>query len=194
MSQFYSYYKLEDAANTSFKLLEKSINAYYHQIGIKSLPIPLYHQKMVKNAMSLMEQFARHRSNLIPLLRRFQEAKKFLSPEAITDISNFLDLSENDVYSVASFYNQFRFARPGNHIIKVCFCNTCYLQGSESILESIESELNIRPGQTTCDLKFSMEKVAFTDCSVLAPLMVIDQDGYTKMTPSRIKEVLARYT
>lgn len=128
------------------------------------------------------------------MLRRFQEAQKFLSPEAITDISNFLDLSENDVYSVASFYNQFRFARPGNHIIKICFCDTCYLQGSGSLAESIERELNIRLGQTTCDLKFSLEKVAFADCSALAPLMVIDQDIHTRMTPARIKEILTRYT
>lgn len=149
---------------------------------------------MGKSIRELMEQFARHRSNLIPLLRRVQEVENYLSPEAIADISNFLDLSENDIYSVASFYNQFRFTCPGNHVIKVCLCDACYLQGSERLLENVEHELNIQPGQTTCDLKFSLERVAYAGCSILAPIMVVDHDVYSKMTPARIKEVLSRYT
>lgn len=129
----------------------------------------------------------------MPILHKVQEVEKYLSAEAIADISNYLDLSENETYSVASFHTRIHFTRPAEHIIKVCLCTACYLQAGERILESMERELNIQFGQTTHDLKFSLERVAHSGCSVLAPIVVIDQDVYSRMTPARVKEVLTRY-
>jgi NADH:ubiquinone oxidoreductase subunit E len=70
---------------------------------------------MDEKARQLMMQFTRDRSNLVPILLKVQELEKCLSPEAIREISRFLDISENDVYSVASFYSQFRFSRTSDH-------------------------------------------------------------------------------
>jgi NADH-quinone oxidoreductase subunit E len=67
---------------------------------------------MGKKAREVMTQFTKDRSNLIPILLKVQAVEKYLSPEAIAEISRFLDISENDVYSVASFYTQFRFTSP----------------------------------------------------------------------------------
>ena len=139
----------------------------------------------------VMEQFTRDRGNLIPILQKVQEAERFLSPEAITEISPFLDISESDIYSVASFFTQFRFTRPGDHTVKVCLGTACHVRGGERILEGVERELNIQPGQTTDDFKFSLERVACFGCCALAPVMVIDQDVYSRMTPVKAKEVLA---
>lgn len=133
------------------------------------------------------------RSNLIPLLQKAQGAEGFLSPEAIAGISSLLDISENDIYSVASFYAQFRFARPGDHTIKVCLGTACHVRGGERILESLERALNIECGQTTEDSKFSLERVACIGCCALAPVVVIDEEVYSKQTPTKAKEVLALY-
>jgi len=70
---------------------------------------------MDKKAREAMMQFTRDRSNLVPILLKVQELERCLSPEAIREISRFLDISENDVYSVASFYSQFRFSRTSDH-------------------------------------------------------------------------------
>ena len=70
---------------------------------------------MDKKAREAMMQFTRDRSNLVPILLKIQELERCLSPEAIREISRFLDISENDVYSVASFYSQFRFSRTSDH-------------------------------------------------------------------------------
>jgi NADH:ubiquinone oxidoreductase subunit E len=70
---------------------------------------------MDKKAREFMMQFTRVRSNLVPILLKVQELEKYLSPEAIMEISRFLDISENDVYSVASFYSQFRFSRASDY-------------------------------------------------------------------------------
>jgi len=148
---------------------------------------------MGDQAREVMEQFTKDRGNLIPILQKVQGAERFLSAEAIAEISRFLDISENDIYSVASFYAQFRFTRPGDHTIKVCLGTACHVRGGERILESVERELKIQPGQTTDDFKFSMERVACFGCCALAPVMVIDEDVYSRMTPAKVKEVLAPY-
>jgi NADH-quinone oxidoreductase subunit E len=148
---------------------------------------------MSKQVQDAISQFTKDRSNLIPILQKVQEAEKFLSKEAVTEIGCFLDVSENDIYSVASFYAQFRFTRPGDHTIKVCLGTACHVKGGERILESVERELDIQPGETTADFKFSMERVACFGCCALAPVMVIDQDVYSRMTPAKVKEVLALY-
>ena len=148
---------------------------------------------MSKQVQDVVSQFTKDRGNLIPILQKVQEAERFLSKEAVTEISCFLDVSENDIYSVASFYAQFRFTRPGDHTIKVCLGTACHVKGGERILESVERELDIQPGETTNDFKFSMERVACFGCCALAPVMVIDQDVYSRMTPAKVKEVLALY-
>lgn len=148
---------------------------------------------MGDQAREVMEQFTKDRGNLIPILQKVQGAERFLSAEVIAEISRFLDISENDIYSVASFYAQFRFTRPGDHTVKVCLGTACHVRGGERILESVERELNIQPGQTTDDFKFSMERVACFGCCALAPVMVIDEDVYSRMTPAKVKEVLAPY-
>ncbi len=140
-----------------------------------------------------MEHFAADRGKLISMLQKAQGAEGFLSPEAIAGISSFLDISENDIYSVASFYAQFRFTRPGDHTVKVCLGTACHVRGGERIAESLERALNIQCGQTTEDFKFSLERVACIGCCALAPVMVIDEEVHSKVTPAKIKEVLALY-
>jgi len=148
---------------------------------------------MYNQAQGVITQFTRDRSNLIPILQKVQEAERFISEEAFAEISRHLSISENDIYSVASFYSQFRFHRPGDHTIKVCLGTACHVIGGERIAESVERELGIKPGQMTDDFRFSMERVACFGCCALAPVMVIDEEVYSRMTPVKVKKVLEKY-
>ena len=148
---------------------------------------------MGKINSDIITRFGRERANLIPMLQKVQEAEGFISADSIKEISCHLGITENDVYSVASFYAQFRFNRPGDHIIKVCLGTACHVRGGDRIGDSVERELGIIPGQTTPDYKFSMERVACFGCCALSPVMVVDNDVYSRMTPARVKEVLAKY-
>lgn len=138
----------------------------------------------------IIGQFEKDRSSLLPILHGVQETEKCLSPESIKEISRFLGISENYIYSVATFYPQFRFNRPGNHTIGVCTCNACHLLGAEDILESVKLELGILPGETTDDGEFSLEEVVLPGCSGMAPVVMIDQEVHALMTPEKIKELL----
>lgn len=148
---------------------------------------------MMKKVVAITRQFTRSRGDLIPILQKVQEAEGYLSPEAVAEISHFLDISENDIYSVASFYAQFRFTRPGEHTVKVCLGTACHVRGGERILDSMERELKIKTGQVTDDFQFGLERVACVGCCALAPVVVLDEDVYGKLEPAKVKDVLALY-
>ena len=120
-----------------------------------------------------------------------QQELGYLSEEAVSEIARFLNLSESEVFGVASFYAQFRFTRPGGHNIKVCLGTACHVRGGERIMEEMERELGISSGETTGDYKFGLERVACFGSCALAPVMVIDNKVYGRMTPGRAKEILA---
>ena len=147
---------------------------------------------MGSQLQGVITQFARDRGNLIPILQKVQETERFISEEAVAEISCHLGISENDIYSVASFYSQFRFHRPGDHIIKVCLGTACHVKGGERIAESVERELGIKPGQTTDDFMYTLETVACIGACALAPTIVIDNEVQRKMTPQKVVELLRR--
>ncbi len=140
----------------------------------------------------IFEAYPGHREVLIPVLQKAQEELGYLSEEAITEIAHFLGLSSSDIYGVASFYAQFRFERPGEHEIKVCQGTACHVRGSARILEEVERELGIHPGETTTDYKYSLERVACVGCCALAPVMIVDDVVHAKMTIAESKKILAQ--
>ena len=85
----------------------------------------------------ILAGYGRERDNLIPLLQEVQERFQYLAPEAVQRVADHLDLSENDVYGVATFYAQFRFVPPGLHHVKVCQGTACHVRGSGMIVDAI---------------------------------------------------------
>jgi NADH-quinone oxidoreductase subunit E len=145
---------------------------------------------MATQIENILENFSKDRKNLIPILQKVQGEEKYLSAEAISDISCYLGISENDICSVASFYSQFRFTKPGEHTIKVCMGTACHVRGGARLLNSVERELNIKPGQTTDDGKYTLETVACIGACALAPTMVVDNEVHRQMTPQKVSNLL----
>ena len=142
----------------------------------------------------ILERFTKDRANLVPILQNIQETEGYLSPEAIDEISRFLNMTGNDIYSVASFYAQFRFERQGKHTIKVCQGTACHVRGGHQILETVERELKLLPGRvTTDDYEFTLERVACFGSCALAPVMVVDSNVYGRVTTAKVKQLLAEF-
>jgi len=148
---------------------------------------------MSEKVKNVLKQFDRDKSNLIPLLQKVQKIEGYISPESVKEIGHHLNVSENYIYGVASFYAQFRFTRPGKHTIKVCLGTACHVRGGERVLENIEEDLKIKDNETTPDYKFSLERVACFGCCALAPVMVVDEKVYGSMTPAKAREILSQY-
>jgi NADH-quinone oxidoreductase subunit E len=133
------------------------------------------------------------RGDLIPLLQEIQDRSGHLSSESVQEVARLLQISENEVYGVASFYTQFRFNPPGRHTIKICLGTACHVRNGEKILEALERELKIKPGETTPDGLFDLQRVACLGCCALAPVMQIDSQIYGRVTSSRLKKILESY-
>ena len=145
---------------------------------------------MATKISGLLNKYTGDRKNLIPILQEVQEKEKFLSAESISEISRHLGISQNDIYSVASFYSQFRFIKPGQHTIKVCQGTACHVRGGARVLDTVERELKIKAGQTTADGKYSLETVACIGACALAPTMVFDNEVQRNMTPQKVTDLL----
>ncbi len=141
----------------------------------------------------ILAPYQGQRGALVPALEKVQEELGYLPEEAISEIAQFLRLSDNEVYGVASFYALFRFERQGEHTVRVCQGTACHVRGGRRILETVERELGIQPGETTEDYKFSLERVACFGACALAPVMVVDKAVHGKMTNSKAKKILSEY-
>ena len=133
------------------------------------------------------------RDQLIPLLQEVQEEEGYLSKEAIGQIGNQLGLPASKVFGVATFYNQFRFAPLGTYHIQVCRGTACHVKGSARVLEAVEKDLKIKPGETTRDGLFSLEVVACIGACGLAPVVSINGKCHASVTPDSVTEILDSY-
>ena len=148
---------------------------------------------MREQLSQILAPYRGQRGALIPVLQKVQEELGYLPEEAISEIARFLGVSDSEVYGVASFYAQFRFIRQGEYIIRVCQGTACHVQGGRRILEIVEQEISIQPGETTEDYKFSLERVACFGSCALAPVMVMDKIVYGRMTTAKARKILAEY-
>jgi NADP-reducing hydrogenase subunit HndA len=136
----------------------------------------------------------RHRPGcLIPVLQRAQEIVGYLPPVVQKRIAKGLNMPEAEVHSVVSFYSFFTMKPRGDHNIRVCLGTACYVKGIEGVLEKIKEGLKIDIGETTEDRKFSIEGVRCLGACGLAPVMMIDQETYGALTPSKAVAIMGQY-
>ena len=128
--------------------------------------------------------------DLIPVLQRVQDSYGYLSRDSIGRISRWLRVSENEIYGVATFFTQFRFVQPGDHVIKVCLGTACHVNGGEQILAVFERRLNVRPGESTADGKYQLERVACLGCCALAPVLTFDERTYGQTSVLKVEQML----
>ncbi len=137
-----------------------------------------------------LAKYKGERGDLIPLLQEVQARFGYLPEEAMRGIAKFLRLSESTLYGVVTFYAQFKFTPGGKHTITVCRGTACHVRGVSRILEEAEKQLGIKPGETTSDLEYTLETIACFGSCALAPVMVVDETVYGKMTPEKVTKIM----
>ncbi len=130
---------------------------------------------------------------LIPVLQRAQSLIGYLPLPVLQIISRDLNIPLSTIYGVTTFYSFFTMVPRGRHIISTCMGTSCYVRGGERILNTLQKELNIEPGETTRDGLFSLEMVRCLGCCGLAPVVSIEDKVYRRMSPTKMKEVLSSY-
>ena len=141
----------------------------------------------------ILGHYRKAKNNLISILQEVQARLGYLPREALQRIADSLEMAAVDVWGVATFYNQFRFVPLGKYHTTVCMGTACHLAGGRLILDALERELSIKVGETAEDGNFSLERVACLGCCMLAPVVVIKDKVYPKMTPFKVEEALIPY-
>ena len=132
----------------------------------------------------ILEQYGYDQSNLIAILQEIQAEYKYLSEESLTTVAEKLGISTAKVYSVAIFYENFSLEAKGKHIIKVCAGTACHVRKSGPIYDAIHDYLGLSgKKKTSADGMFTLETVACLGACGLAPVMTVDGEVHSKMTP-----------
>ncbi len=105
-------------------------------------------------------------------------------------LSRKLDIPLSDVYSTASFYKQFYFTPRGKKIVRVCTGTACHVRGADEVLNKIEDEFKINPGETTPDLAMTLETVGCIGCCGLAPVATINEDIVGEIDRKKVDKVI----
>ncbi|MCL4423931.1 MAG: NADH-quinone oxidoreductase subunit NuoE [Firmicutes bacterium] len=130
---------------------------------------------------------------LIPVLQETQEVFGYLSRENMEKIAGALHIPFSKVYGVATFYAQFHLKPRGRNIIRVCLGTACHVRGGEKILDAVSKELNIKPGETTKDLQFTLERVACLGACGLAPTLMVNNETHGRMKPENVPALIQNY-
>ncbi|GBC78461.1 NADP-reducing hydrogenase subunit HndA [bacterium HR08] len=141
---------------------------------------------------AIIERYGAQRRHVISILQDIQARFHYLPKDALMEVAARVRIPLIDLYSIATFYNCFSLLPRGEHVIKVCLGTACHLKGGTRLVEALERELGVREGELTPDGRFSFETVRCVGACALAPLVLIDERYYPKMTQRKLTQVLAR--
>ena len=139
----------------------------------------------------ILSHYSGKREELIPILQEAQEQFSYLPLEVMVEIAKFLRMPESAVFGVSTFYAQFKFSPTGKRKVRLCRGTACHVRGAPRILDEVERHLGIKPGETTDDLEYSLETIACFGSCALAPVIVVDNNVYGRMTPRKVAQILS---
>ena len=147
---------------------------------------------IIEQVDEVLASYGREKSNLIPILQQVQEKLGYLPEEAMKHIAKYVRAPECVVYGVATFYAQFQLVPRGRNIVRVCRGTGCYVKGAPRIIDELEKLLGIKEGETTPDMEYTLETVACFGSCALAPVMVVNDQVYGRVTAEKAREILGR--
>ena len=154
-------------------------------------------QREQPSDLSLIEPYlaqkaetAKNEGALISILQKAQEVYGYLSTELMEYIAERTGIKQSKILGVATFYSQFKFSAPGEHVIMLCQGTACHVNDSSKIEEAICSHLGISDGETTKDGLFTLNSVACLGCCSLSPVMMIGGEAHGSLTPAKVLKIL----
>ena len=147
---------------------------------------------MDEHLRTVLGSFAGSQEELIPILQKVQETFGYIPKEYMVDIARFIRVPESKVFGTATFYAQFRFTPTGKTRVMVCRGTACHVKGAPQVLSEVERRLGVKEGETTSDMKYSLDTVACIGCCSLAPCIMVNKKVEANMTPKKIGELFKK--
>ena len=147
----------------------------------------------VAKLKEICKSFNNEPGELINVLHKSQEAFGYLPAEVQEIVARELGIPVAKVYGVVTFYSFFTMIPKGQHPISICTGTACYVRGAEKVLDEFKRVLNIGVGETTPDGKFSMSCLRCVGACGLAPVVMIGEKVYGRVSPDGVKDILKEY-
>jgi NADH-quinone oxidoreductase subunit E len=141
----------------------------------------------------ILDRYQGDRAAIVAVLQDVQEALGYLPQEALTEVAVQTGVPLSQLYSLATFYRAFSLKPRGKCQIHVCQGTACHVRGGRLLLEKLQRDLGIEPGETTADGLFSLETVYCAGACALAPLMIIGGEYQGRMNPIKLDKIIAKY-
>ena len=142
---------------------------------------------------AILAQWKGKEGATMPVLQAAQNIYGYLPIEVQTMVAEGLGRSLEEIYGVSTFYSMFNLEPVGEHLVRVCLGTACYVKGAQKVLDELSRVLDVEPGHTTPDGKFTLEPTRCLGCCGLAPVIMIDDDVHGRMTPNIVRDIIAKY-
>jgi NADH:ubiquinone oxidoreductase subunit E len=148
---------------------------------------------VVQVVQAAVAQHGATRDELIPILTDVNHELGYIPREAIDEVSRMMGMPKSQLYSVASFYEMLSLKPRGRHVIKFCENAPCHVVGGRQVWQALRDELQVKPGETTPDDRFTLVTTSCLGICAVGPVVVIDDDVYGNVEPGQVAGILARY-
>jgi NADH-quinone oxidoreductase subunit E len=162
------------------------------------------HENKELDLASLVDKAVREHGatpdSVIPILSEINRTLGYIPTGTLAEIRRHIQfpgegifLADSHVYSAASFYDMFSLKPLGRHVIRFCESAPCHIEGGRQVIEALQKELGIQPGETSPDQKWSLLTSSCLGVCSVGPVFLVDEDIFGNVTPERVPEILARY-
>jgi len=142
---------------------------------------------------AIIERYESNPSAILAILQDIQAKEKYLPKEVLEHVGERLRIPLNKIYRIATFYRAFSLQPRGRHEICVCLGTACHVRGAPRIVDQLNLQLGIRPGETTKDRQFTLETVNCLGVCAAGPVVAIDGQYFGKMSPGKVEGVLKQF-
>jgi NADH:ubiquinone oxidoreductase subunit E len=155
--------------------------------------MPVAQIQFSKELTAFIDEWKEKPGSLIMMLHRIQEEFGYIPREAAEKLSIMVGLPLAKIYGVVTFYHFFKTSKPGKHRIAICLGTACYLKGAQDLIDESRTILSIKGEEVTDDGQFSIDEVRCLGCCGLAPVLMIGNEVFGKVTKDQMPEIIAKY-
>ena len=138
-----------------------------------------------------VDKYGYDKSALIQILLDIQRENRWLPKEALMWVSQKLDIPLARIYHIATFYKAFSLVPQGRHSVAVCMGTACHVRGAPRLLDKVVETLKIEPGETSKDMRFTLNTVNCLGCCALGPVMLVDEEYHSNPSTEKMAQIFA---
>ena len=145
----------------------------------------------MKQVDKVLASYNNDKNALIQILLQIQKENRWLSEDVLRKVSKKLDVPINQIYHIATFYKAFSLVPNGRHSVAVCLGTACHVRGAPRLLDKVSEVVGLKPGETSKDMKYSLNTLNCLGCCALGPVLQIDDEYYSNPSSTELKKIIA---